>query len=66
MSKKYQDKVIVLIDKGEVDIPIEDCDMLFYIEDTLNSLNVDFQKLIRPPKRSAPVTLLTIRIKEVK
>ncbi|MBM7693558.1 hypothetical protein JOC77_002998 [Peribacillus deserti] len=62
MLETYKEKITVLREQGEVEIPLEDCDM-FYIEDTLKSLNLDFQKLIRPPKRFAAVKMLTIKLK---
>lgn len=60
----YEEKMVELREKGQVEIPLSDCDLQFYIEDTLKDLNLDYQKLIPPKKRRGKTKLLMIKIKD--
>jgi hypothetical protein len=64
MLTNFEEKINQLKEHGEVEIPIADCDLQFFIEDTLESLNLKYQKLIPPRKRSGSVKMLVIKIKK--
>lgn len=59
----YEEKIVELKEKGQVEIPLTDCDLQFYIEDELKSLNLNYQKLIPPRKRRGKTKVLIIKIK---
>ncbi|RFU60674.1 hypothetical protein [Bacillus sp. V59.32b] len=61
LETNYEEMIVILKEKGEVEIPLTDCDMQFYIEDTLESLDLKYQKLI-PPVRRGSVKKMIIKI----
>lgn len=61
VKTSYEKKVKELIEKGEVAIPFTDYDLQFYIEDTLDSLNLKHRKLL-PSRRNGSVKMLIIKI----
>ncbi|CAH0344225.1 hypothetical protein [Bacillus sp. CECT 9360] len=58
LQTNYEEMIVILKEKGEVEIPLTDCDMQFYIEDTLESLDLKYQKLIPPVRRGAVKTMI--------
>ncbi len=61
IKTSYEEKVKELIEKGEVEIPFTDYDLQFYIEDSLETLNLKHRKLL-PSKRKGSVKMLIIKI----
>lgn len=61
IKTNYEEKVTVLMEKGEVEIPITDCDLQFYIEDILESLKLKHRKLL-PPRKKGSVKVMIIKI----
>ena len=63
LTTNYEEKIEELKDKGQLEIPLTDCDLQFYIEDKLKSLHLNYQKLIPPRKRRGKTKFLMIKIK---
>lgn len=63
LTTNYEEKIVELKEKGQVEIPLTDCDLQFYIEDKLKSFNLNYQKLIPPRKRRSKTKVLMIKIK---
>lgn len=59
----YAEKIVELKETGQVEIPLADCDLQFYIEDQLKSLNMNYQKLLPLQKRRGKTKVLMIKIK---
>ncbi|WP_409300940.1 hypothetical protein [Peribacillus sp. SCS-155] len=62
MLTYYEDKLKALKELGEVEIPIQDCDLQFFIEDALESLNLAYQKLIPSRNRKGTSKVMIIKI----
>ncbi|MGM0879197.1 MAG: hypothetical protein ACQEWV_32325 [Bacillota bacterium] len=61
IKANYEEKVTELKEKGEVEILITDCDLQFYIEDALESLNLKHRMLL-PPRKKGSVKVMIIKI----
>ena len=66
LTTNYEEKIVELKKKGQVEIPLTDCDLQFYIEDKLKSLNLNYQKLIPPIRKRNKEKVLMIKIKNEK
>lgn len=62
MLPSYEETITVLKEKGQVEIAMSDCDLQFFIEDTLESLNLKYRKLVPPRKRTVSNKVLIIEI----
>ncbi|PLT32997.1 hypothetical protein CUU64_16325 [Bacillus sp. V5-8f] len=62
LQTNYEEKIAELRKKGELEIPVTDCDLQFFIEDTLESLNLKYQKLVPPRKTKRSGKLLRFKI----
>lgn len=63
LQTNYEEMMVILKEKGEVEVPLTDCDMQFYIEDALESLNLTYQKLVSPIRKGS-VKMLIIKIED--
>ena len=61
IKTNYEEKVTELKEKREVEIPITDCDLQFYIEDILESLNLK-HRIHLPPRKKGSVKVMIIKI----
>ena len=59
----YQQLFDKLLDCGDIEIPISDCDLQFFIEDRLEKLNISHRKIIPPrKKKAAPEKVMIIKL----
>lgn len=62
MLNVYEEKFAALKEKGQVEIPLTDLDMEFFIEDCCKSQNLKFKKLPSPKNRYRSSKLLVFKI----
>ena len=62
MLNVYEEKFAALKEKGQVEIPLTDLDMEFFIEDSCKSQNLKYRKLPSPRNRYRSSKMLMFRL----
>lgn len=64
MLNVYEEKFAALKEKGQVEIPLTDVDLEFFIEDSCEAQNLKYKKLPSPRNRYGSSKMLVFRLAE--